>query len=152
MRTRRGAATGMALGLAAIGAGTGASRGAQAPDTRPVPVHPNLHYWQPVQGTPHSERMTVDICVYGGTSAGVVAAIAAARHSKSVVLVAPEQHLGCLTTQAGLTVTAREFIDATYEGDLLAKAGGKYTGGREANSVYHETVDGVQVRDKLLFL
>ena len=38
---------------------------------------------------------------------------------------------------------ARMFIDATYEGDLLAKAGVSFTVGREANSLYHETLDGV---------
>ncbi|MEP6755409.1 MAG: FAD-dependent oxidoreductase, partial [Chthonomonadales bacterium] len=36
-------------------------------------------------------------------------------------------------------------------GDLMAKAGVKYTIGREANSQYNETIDGVQVRDKHQF-
>jgi hypothetical protein len=36
------------------------------------------------------------------------------------------------------------FIDATYEGDLLARAGVAYTVGREANAVYGETLNGVQ--------
>ena len=36
------------------------------------------------------------------------------------------------------------FIDATYEGDLMAAAGVSYHVGREANSVYHETLNGVQ--------
>src|SRR5690606_28462442 len=38
-----------------------------------------------------------DVVVYGGTSAGVVAAVQADRLGKSVVLVAPEKHLGGLT-------------------------------------------------------
>ena len=37
------------------------------------------------------------------------------------------------------------FIDATYEGDLMAAAGVSYTVGREANSTYGETWNGVQV-------
>ncbi|MVM36634.1 FAD-dependent oxidoreductase [Spirosoma sp. HMF3257] len=37
------------------------------------------------------------------------------------------------------------FIDATYEGDLMAAAGVRYHVGREANSVYKETHNGVQV-------
>ncbi|CAM4172894.1 FAD-dependent oxidoreductase [Cytophagaceae bacterium 50C-KIRBA] len=37
------------------------------------------------------------------------------------------------------------FIDATYEGDLMAMAGVKYHVGREANSVYGEKWNGVQV-------
>jgi hypothetical protein len=36
------------------------------------------------------------------------------------------------------------FIDATYEGDLMAKAGVRYHVGREANSRYGETINGVQ--------
>ena len=36
------------------------------------------------------------------------------------------------------------FIDATYEGDLMAKAGLSYTVGREANAKYGETLNGVQ--------
>ncbi|MDA0676597.1 MAG: FAD-dependent oxidoreductase [Chloroflexi bacterium] len=35
-----------------------------------------------------------DICIYGGTSGGVVAAVQAARMGKSVVLVEPGRHLG----------------------------------------------------------
>lgn len=37
------------------------------------------------------------------------------------------------------------FIDATYEGDLMAAAGVDYHVGREANSVYDENWNGVQV-------
>ncbi len=37
------------------------------------------------------------------------------------------------------------FIDATYEGDLMAAAGVDYHVGREANSVYNETWNGIQV-------
>jgi hypothetical protein len=36
------------------------------------------------------------------------------------------------------------FIDATYEGDLMATAGVSYTVGRESNSEYGETLNGVQ--------
>jgi hypothetical protein len=57
-----------------------------------------------------------------------------------------------LRTVSGLTVRARIFIDATYEGDLLAKAGVRYTVGREGNSVYGETLDGQQMRDKHQFI
>jgi len=38
-----------------------------------------------------------DIVIYGGTSAGVIAAVQAAKMRKSVVVVAPEKHLGGLT-------------------------------------------------------
>lgn len=178
-----------------------------------------------------------DVCVYGGTSAGVIAAYTAARLHKSVILVEPGTHVGGLTT-GGLgytdignkyaisgisrdfyrrigrhygkfeqwifephvaeqilkeyltaanvqvlyqyritsavkqdgwlkqvvmesavapsaatnkTITAKMFIDCSYEGDLLAKAGVPYIVGREANSTYNETYNGVQLRDKHQF-
>lgn len=46
---------------------------------------------------------------------------------------------------SGKTFAGRMFIDATYEGDLMAAAGVAYHVGREANRVYGETWDGVQV-------
>ncbi|GAA4447197.1 FAD-dependent oxidoreductase [Ravibacter arvi] len=42
-------------------------------------------------------------------------------------------------------IKAKMFIDATYEGDLLAKAGVSYTVGRESNEQYGETYNGVQM-------
>ncbi len=193
-----------------------------------------------------------DVVVYGGTSAGVIAAVQVQRMGKSVVIVCPERHLGGLTAgglgftdtgnkavigglarqfyhriwqkyqepsawrwqareeygnkgqgtpaidgqertmwifephvaeaafedliaEAGITVhreswldrekgvTRRDgrimsistlggetfpgkmFIDATYEGDLMAAAGVSYHVGREASSVYGEKWNGIQV-------
>ena len=40
----------------------------------------------------------VDIVVYGGTSAGVIAAVQAARMGKSVCIVCPEKQLGGMTS------------------------------------------------------
>jgi flavin-dependent dehydrogenase len=157
---------------------------------------------------------SVDICVYGGTSGGVVAAVKAARLGKQAILIEPGQHLGGMSsgglsysdmgkaatiagmsrefykrigrkynkpletqlephvaeqvfdemikeagvtvlkgehikkvnkqgpriveliTQKGTRIGARMFIDATYEGDLLAAAGVSYSLNREANSQY----------------
>jgi len=178
----------------------------------------------------------VDICVYGGTSAGVIAAYTAAKSGKKVILVEPSKHVGGLSAgglgqtdignkyaitgvarefyrrigqhygkfeqwtfephvaeqlfktyiqqadipvwlehrlvrvqkQAGkilaIEVTASEskggqtrlikakmFIDCTYEGDLMAMAGVSYIVGREANSQYNETWNGVQMLDKHQF-
>ena len=166
-----------------------------------------------------------DVCVYGGTSGGVSAAVATARLGKSVVLVTYDNHVGGMTA-SGLGVTdvgsggtayiggiaaefysrvghaygstkpvywfephvaeqtfwqmlsqaavpvytnqllasvtksgqaisqitmadgtsyqAREFIDTTYEGDLMAMAGVSFTVGREATSTYGESFAGVQ--------
>jgi len=49
-----------------------------------------------------------------------------------------------ITTLSGKRYAARAFIDATYEGDLMAAAGVSYMVGREANSVYGENSNGVQ--------
>jgi len=48
-----------------------------------------------------------------------------------------------ITTESGKTYTGKIFIDATYEGDLMAAAGVSYTVGREANKQYGETYNGV---------
>ncbi|MFT4156243.1 FAD-dependent oxidoreductase [Parafilimonas sp.] len=48
------------------------------------------------------------------------------------------------TTLSGKTFSGKMFIDATYEGDLMAAAGVSYTVGREANSKYNEQWNGVQ--------
>jgi lysophospholipase L1-like esterase len=191
-----------------------------------------------------------DICVYGGTSGGVIAAVQAARMGKSVILVSPTKHLGGLTssglgwtdlgseailgglsrefyhrlylhyqrptawtwqssnsfanvgqngpafnhttqlasvfeprvaeetfnqmlaewsvpviqglldltngvtkqgqritairTEDGSEFRAKMFIDASYEGDLLAKAGVSFVTGREANAEFGETRNGIQ--------
>ena len=170
-----------------------------------------------------------DICVYGGNSGGVIAAIAAKRKGLDVVLLEPSQHLGGLTagglgltdignkfaigglsrefyrrvgrrygqsenwrfepgvaetvfqqwleemgitcyfesfleavsvedghirsirTENGIEVEARQFIDASYEGDLMAKAGVSYTVGREGNRTYGESYNGAQVLEKHQF-
>lgn len=53
--------------------------------------------------------------------------------------------IGSITMESGRTFRGRMFVDATYEGDLMAAAGVKYHVGREANSVYGETINGIQV-------
>jgi hypothetical protein len=48
-----------------------------------------------------------------------------------------------MTTESGKTFAGKMFIDATYEGDLMAAAGVMYTVGREPNKQYDETLNGV---------
>ena len=173
----------------------------------------------------------VDVCVYGGTAAGVIAAYSAKMMGKSVVLIEPGRHLGGLTTgglgqtdignkyaitglsrdfyrrvgshygnfenwkfepsiatkiihkyvdeaqlevlyqkrivsatKQGTTISritledaqspatepkinikAKQYIDCTYEGDLMARAGVSYIVGRESNSRYDESWSGFQL-------
>ncbi|MFT4549453.1 MAG: hypothetical protein ACI9MB_003427, partial [Verrucomicrobiales bacterium] len=49
--------------------------------------------------------------------------------------------------ETGERYIAKVFIDATYEGDLMAKAGVSYTVGREPNSRYGESLNGVQTKN-----
>lgn len=178
----------------------------------------------------------VDICVYGGSSAGVIAAYTAKKLNKSVIVIEPGKRLGGLTSgglgytdignkyaisgisrdfyrrvgkhygkfetwifepgvaekvyhqyvkEAALdivydhriteasktagkvteiklesstggapkvtTVRAKMYIDCSYEGDLMARAGISYTVGREANAQYGETYNGVQLLNKHQF-
>ena len=177
----------------------------------------------PVKG---AVTVDADICVYGGTSGGVAAAVAAARLGKTVALISLNNHLGGMSasglgvtdigpgndysylggislefykrvgtaygsanpviwfephvaenvfwqmaTNAGMTVytnlllssatlvsnritqitmqdgsvfRAKEFIDTTYEGDLMAAAGVTFTWGREGTNTYNESLAGIR--------
>lgn len=177
-----------------------------------------------------TRTLEYDICVYGGTSSGVIAAYSAAMQGKTVVVVEPGHRAGGLSSgglgqtdignkQAveglsldfyrrvgqhygelekwifepkvalgifndyierggvdmlyghrilradkqgtriesvrlqntgkllGRTVVhAKQYIDCSYEGDLMARAGVSYVVGREDNATYGETWNGVQMR------
>lgn len=177
----------------------------------------------------------VDVCIYGASSAGVIAAYTARKMNKTVILIEPGMRLGGLSSgglgftdignkyvvrglandfyrrigqyygrfeqwtfepkvaeaifleyvkrakinviynqrlskvsKSGASITnielessigepgktqvkAKQFIDCSYEGDLMAKAGVSYTTGREDNSLYNETVSGVQLRHEHQF-
>ncbi|MCX6857802.1 MAG: FAD-dependent oxidoreductase [Verrucomicrobia bacterium] len=189
-----------------------------------------------------AEPIQTDICIYGGTSGGVAAAVQAARMGRKVVIAEPGKHLGGMTSggisavdigdprtvggiareyfsrlvgsygkklewdkpfsgnggpatggaysiephvaeqvfndmaqEAGVEVRfearlttvkkdgaritefvtddgtifrAKMFIDATYEGDLMAKAGVSYTLMREGNAEYGETYNGIHYTAK----
>ncbi len=48
-------------------------------------------------------------------------------------------------------VRAKVYIDCSYEGDLMARAGVGYSVGREDNGRYGETYNGVQLMDNISF-
>lgn len=54
-------------------------------------------------------------------------------------------HVTSITTEDGVTWNAKIFADCSYEGDLMAQAGVKYTVGRESTGVYNEDLAGVRV-------
>lgn len=47
--------------------------------------------------------------------------------------------------ESGVTYKGKIFIDATYEGDLMAQAGVTYVVGRESSDKYNESLNGVQL-------
>lgn len=50
-----------------------------------------------------------------------------------------------------MTVNADYFIDCSYEGDLMARAGVSYVVGRESNDTYGETYNGVELMTRHQF-
>lgn len=50
--------------------------------------------------------------------------------------------------ESGQIYTGKVFMDATYEGDLMASAGVSYALGRESNAQYGETLNGIQANLK----
>ncbi len=52
-----------------------------------------------------------------------------------------------VTFESGLVIAAKHFIDASYEGDLLALSGVAHVVGRENNAEFHELLNGVQIRE-----
>jgi hypothetical protein len=61
---------------------------------------------------------------------------------------APPDALGCPVAAAtkanAMTLPAQVFIDCSYEGDLMARAGVSYTWGRESRDEYGESLAGVR--------
>src|SRR5206468_10786190 len=53
---------------------------------------------------PAAEPRKADVVVYGGTASGVIAAVAAAREGKTVLLIEPGQHVGGMVS-GGLGAT-----------------------------------------------
>jgi hypothetical protein len=100
------------------------------------------------QARTQAQVVQADVCIYGGTSGGVAAAVQAARMGKKVVLLEPGKHLGGMTS-GGLSAVdigdprtvggiAREYFTRLVAGygkklqwdrPFSSKAGGPATGG-----------------------
>jgi len=75
-----------------------------------------------LHGTAHAERHDHDVVVYGGTSAGVIAAVKAARLGKSVVLIEPTMHVGGMTSSGlGATDTGNKGAIGGLSRDFYAR-------------------------------
>ena len=69
----------------------------------------------------------VDICIYGGTSSGIMAAYTARKQGKTVLLVEPTDRIGGLTTGGlGMTDIGNPFIMKGYTQDFYLRLGEYY--------------------------
>ncbi|HZN67489.1 MAG TPA: FAD-dependent oxidoreductase [Tepidisphaeraceae bacterium] len=98
---------------------------------------------------PEPRRHSVDVCVYGGTSAGVIAAVAVAKEGKSVILVEPGRHLGGMSSGGlGWTDFGNKAVIGGLSLDFYQRVGRAY--GRQeaawtfeprvAENVFHQIV------------
>ncbi len=102
---------------------------------------------------PQYRRMFADLAKENGIEVlyehRVASAIREGASITSIVLDrAPPDRFGCPiaqpTSAAAVVVSARVFIDCSYEGDLMAKSGVSYTYGRESRDHYGESLAGVR--------
>src|SRR5690606_1541354 len=71
--------------------------------------------------------LQADICIYGGTSAGIIAAYTAAKQGKSVVIVEPSQHLGGMSSGGlGYTDIGNKYVVKGLALDFYRKIGQHY--------------------------
>lgn len=87
--------------------------------------------------------------VWGERGAGISAVQKDGAAIRSLTLDhAPPDALGCPVAAAtkanAMTLPAQVFIDCSYEGDLMARAGVSYTWGRESRDEYGESLAGVR--------
>jgi len=54
------------------------------------------------------------------------------------------QRIVSVAMESGRMIEGKQFIDATYEGDLMAAAGVSYVVGRDGNAAYGETINGIR--------
>lgn len=77
--------------------------------------------------TTHAAPRQVDVCVYGGTSAGVIASVAAKRQAKTVLLVEPGRHLGGMTSGGlGWTDFGNKAVIGGMSLDFYRRVGREY--------------------------
>jgi hypothetical protein len=74
-----------------------------------------------------SQPLQVDICVYGGTSAGVIAAYTARKMGKTVILIEPGKHLGGLSSGGlGWTDIGNKYAVTGIARDFYRRIGKHY--------------------------
>jgi hypothetical protein len=77
-------------------------------------------------------------------TAGVIPVRSAPLRRDGSGVIKSRARIVSLKTIDGQTFNGRVYIDASYEGDLMAEAGVRFALGREANAVFGETLNGIQ--------
>ena len=76
---------------------------------------------------PAPKPRAVDVCVYGGTSAGVIAAVAVKKEGRSVLLVEPGRHLGGMSSGGlGFTDFGNKAVIGGLSLDFYKRVGKRY--------------------------
>lgn len=73
------------------------------------------------------KEISVDICIYGGSSAGVISAYTAAKAGKKVILIEPGNRLGGLSAGGlGQTDIGNKYVVSGLALDFYRKLGTHY--------------------------
>lgn len=70
------------------------------------------------------------------------------RDARLATVAHHESRITEITLESGDIIRAKVFIDTTYEGDLMAKAGVSFTLMREGNAKYGEKLNGIQYDER----
>jgi hypothetical protein len=89
-----------------------------------------------------AERIMEEFCAEAG-----VVVVKGERLNLKTGVSKKDARIESIRMESGRVFRGKMFVDATYEGDLMAKAGVSYTVGREGNSQYGETLNGVQTKN-----
>jgi hypothetical protein len=90
--------------------------------------------------------MNCDICIYGGTAAGVIAAVAAAKAGRSVILIEQGRHLGGMTSGGlGFTDIGNKLAIGGLSRDFYRRIGKVY--GKEEVWVFEPHVAELVLND-----
>jgi hypothetical protein len=77
--------------------------------------------------TPKEQPTTYDLCIYGGTSAGIIAGYAAEKLDMSVIVIEPSNHIGGLTTGGlGRTDIGNKYTVVGLSRDFYRQLGDHY--------------------------
>jgi hypothetical protein len=82
----------------------------------------------------------------GKTKADIDGWMVASAGNVSEGVVKRDARITEIVMESGTRIKGRYFIDATYEGDLLAGAGVSFTVGREGFEIYEESLNGIRTK------